>query len=133
MTIEEKLKELILQRYRSIREFTQVISMPYGTMDSILKRGVDNASISNILKICQELGISADELANGRIVPYSTVSQNRENLSDINAIINRVKTALADTSNVTLDGEPLAPEDVKTLLDTLDITVEVIRRKQHQA
>ena len=133
MSIEEKLKDLILQRYRSIREFTQVIGMPYGTFDSILKRGVENASIQNIIKICKELGISADELADGHIVPYSSVSQRRTDAKEITTIVNRVKTALADESNVTLDGEQIAPEDARTLVTTLEITVEMLRRKRRQA
>lgn len=67
-TIEESLKDLILNRYKSIREFTCEIDMPYSTMDTILKRGLNRASIGNVIKICHALDISTDELANGRIV-----------------------------------------------------------------
>jgi|GEM_PF-532507 len=67
ISVEEKLKELILCRYKSLREFTVKIGMPYSTFDTILKRGVDKANIINILKICDELKISADKLANGVI------------------------------------------------------------------
>ena len=66
--IEESLKELILNKYKSLREFTLKIEMPYSTLDTILKRGVDKANILNILKICDELNISADKLANGYLV-----------------------------------------------------------------
>ena len=38
MSVESKLKELILKRYNSIREFTQEIDIPYSTIDSILRR-----------------------------------------------------------------------------------------------
>ncbi|WP_238905666.1 hypothetical protein [Clostridium sp. YIM B02506] len=65
--VEESLKELILSRYKSLREFTLKIEMPYSTLDTILKRGVDKANIINILRICDELNISADKLANGFI------------------------------------------------------------------
>lgn len=65
--IEETLKELILSKYKSLREFTLKIEMPYSTLDTILKRGVDKANIINILKICDELNLSADKLANGFI------------------------------------------------------------------
>lgn len=68
MTIEQELKELILSRYKSVRDFSISIEMPYSTIDSIFKRGVANASITNIIKICETLFISADDLARGKIV-----------------------------------------------------------------
>lgn len=64
---EKKLKELILSRYKSIREFTLEIDIPYTTLDSIFKRGIGNSSVSNVLKVCNALHISADALAEGRI------------------------------------------------------------------
>ena len=67
-TSEAKLKELIKSRYNSIREFAIQIDMPYSTMDSIFKRGVANSSLTNILKICGALSISADALYMGEIV-----------------------------------------------------------------
>ena len=67
MTIEQELKNYILSRYSSIREFSISINIPYSTLDSIFKRGVENANIANIIRICDALNISADELASGRI------------------------------------------------------------------
>lgn len=68
MTIEQELKNLVLSRFKSVRDFTISIDMPYSTMDSIFKRGVANASIANIIKICEALSISVDDLACGKIV-----------------------------------------------------------------
>ena len=67
MTIEDKLRNHILSRYKSLREFTQTADIPYTTLDSILKRGIGNSSINNVIKICKALHISADELADGNI------------------------------------------------------------------
>lgn len=66
-TSEDKLKNLILGKYKSIREFTTIVEMPYSTVDSIFKRGIRKASVDNLIKICEELGISADALVDGRI------------------------------------------------------------------
>lgn len=68
-SIEEKLKEYMLTKYKSIREFAINIDMPYSTIDSIFKRGIANASVTNINKICKSLNISADMLAEGEIQP----------------------------------------------------------------
>ena len=79
MTIEEKLKDYILERYSSVREFTTVADIPYTTVYSIFKRGVGNSSVTNVIKICKELGISADALADGEIVPIQKRPTNRTN------------------------------------------------------
>lgn len=68
MSIEDDLKALILSRYRSIREFSIKIGLPQSTIDSILHRGILNAGIGKVLKICKALDISADKLAEGKIV-----------------------------------------------------------------
>lgn len=68
MSIEEELKAVILSARGSLREFAISIDMPYSTLDSIFKRGLENASIRSIVKICDALEISADALAEGKIV-----------------------------------------------------------------
>lgn len=66
--IENELKDLILDKYGSLSEFCKKIDLPWTTLDSILKRGVDKANIRNILKITSELGIDVERLASGEIV-----------------------------------------------------------------
>ena len=63
---EQKLKELILTRYSSLREFAIKIEMPYSTLDSILKRGLTNASIGNVAIIAKSLNLSIEDLYNGK-------------------------------------------------------------------
>lgn len=67
-TVEMELKELILDKYGSLSEFCKKIDLPWTTLDSILKRGVDKANIKNILKITAELNIDVERLAEGEIV-----------------------------------------------------------------
>lgn len=67
MTVEEELKELIISRYKSLRQFSIEIEMPYSTIDTMLKRGVGKAGILNVIKICQALAIDTDALADGKI------------------------------------------------------------------
>lgn len=66
--LEEKLKKIILNKYNSIKSFSEKIDVPYTTIDTILKRGIKKANINNIIKICNELNISVDELEKGNIV-----------------------------------------------------------------
>lgn len=131
MSIEEKLKGLILTKYRSLREFTQTIDMPYQTMDSILKRGVDKASISNIIKICKALDISADELANGHIVPNGLRHTTLE-MTEIIDVLEFVKSNFHDRSDLTIDGRPADEDDLSLLSDGLTITMELLKRRKTQ-
>ena len=62
--MEEELKKLIIEKYGSIRKFAINIDIPYTTIDSILKRGIDNSNVSNVIKICKALNISLDQSLN---------------------------------------------------------------------
>lgn len=73
--LESQLKNLITERYGSLKKFTELIGMPWTTLDSILKRGVANSNITNVLKITHELGIDAEALVEGRIVKNSPKHQ----------------------------------------------------------
>ena len=82
MTIEEQLKALIVSRYVTVKQFAKEANVPYSTIDTILRRGILNASVDNIIKICQTLSISADALADGRIVAYNPPSPDTFDVAD---------------------------------------------------
>lgn len=65
--IEIRLKEMIIERYGSLKKFCEIIDMPWTTLDSILKRGVSNSNITNVMKITKELCIDTESLASGII------------------------------------------------------------------
>lgn len=44
--VEQKLKDYILQNYKSLREFCMQIDRSYSTIDNMLKRGLVNSSVS---------------------------------------------------------------------------------------
>ena len=48
---EIRIKEIIIEKYGSIKKFCETINMPWTTLDSILKRGIANSNITNVLKI----------------------------------------------------------------------------------
>lgn len=66
--LENKLKQLIIDRYGSLSKFADRIDMSWTTLDSILKRGITRANITNVLKITKELGIDTEKLVEGKIV-----------------------------------------------------------------
>lgn len=92
--VEIRLKELIIQKYGSLAKFCEAIDMPWTTLDSILKRGVEKANITNILKITRELNIDVEELAGGRIIES----------------VKHIETAAAH-----FDGSDYTPEQLKQI------------------
>lgn len=56
------IERLIDEKGMSKRQFAEMVGVPPTTLQSILKRGVGNASIDNIIKVCSGLGISVDQL-----------------------------------------------------------------------
>lgn len=72
-TIEDQLKELIIDNFKSVRQFANHVDIPSTTIDTILKRGVGKASIANIITICRALNLDVDELASGRLTPRKTL------------------------------------------------------------
>ena len=99
MSIEEELKALIISRYGSIRGFANTIKMPYSSIASIFRRGINNAGIENIIRICRELSISVDELSEGRIAylyPQSMTADEASLLYSFRTLNARGKQAVMD-------------------------------------
>ena len=80
---EEKLKQLILSRYSSVKSFAEENGMPYSTVRSILERGIMNANVENAIKICSALGIRPEIFS-----PLLEISKDE---SDILPIYNRLE------------------------------------------
>ena len=106
--IENKIKNLIISRYGSLSSFCEKVNLPYSTVDSILKRGFGKANVLNVIKICDELGISIDNLKNGIIEPIETEQVTSKEF------VYEVKNLLDKTSDLT-------DQQKQYLLNTLDI------------
>ena len=48
--LEANVKTLIIDRYGSMKKFSEKIEMPWTALDSILKREIANSNITNVLK-----------------------------------------------------------------------------------
>ena len=131
MTTEEKLKDLILKRYHSVREFTIEIGLPYSTINSIFYRGIGNSSVSNVIKICKALRISTDALADGEIVPVDYKLPKRINdYIEVKEILDTTKDLLIHSGEITLDGTPIGKAGIDTIIDAMDVGVEMAKRKK---
>ena len=127
MTIEDRLKALIIEKYGSIRGFSLATGLANSTVMSILNRGIHNAIISNVIVICQALGISADGLAEDKIIPADNAEGAQP--TDIGAIIAFTRAQYPD---LTMDGQTLTQDETELILDALEISLGIIRRKRER-
>lgn len=131
MSIEERLKDLILSRYKSVLEFTESIGMPYGTMQSIFKRGIHNSSVTNIIKICNALGISTDELAHDHIVPVDSKDK-RPVIREMTEFLKMAQMNI-DNFDLAIDGVTMSTQEIHMMLDALEIEIGIIRRMRKRS
>ena len=125
MTTEQKLKNLILSHYKSVREFTMKYEIPYSTVASIFTRGINKASITTVITVCQALGISADELVKGNIVFVDTEPRSTEVMD----LVIRFKDQLI-SGTLTFNGQPYDQASAKRLAMYMDALMEAEKRNQ---
>ncbi len=88
MSVEEQLKSLILQKYSTIKQFSNIINLPYSTVDTIFKRGIMNARVTNVIAICKALDINIEELSSGNILTNDKVSLKNDYLDELEGTYN---------------------------------------------
>ena len=62
MSRELNLRNLILDRYVSLRQFALEADIPYSTLMTLLSKGVGGASFDVMIKICKTLDIDPMEI-----------------------------------------------------------------------
>lgn len=62
MNRELRLRNAILDRYVSLRQFAEAADVPYSTVMTVLSRGIGGASFDTVLKICRTLEIDPREI-----------------------------------------------------------------------
>lgn len=58
----EILRNLMEEKGMKVSDIVKISGLPYSTVKAILERGAEKAGYVNVCKICNALGISADEL-----------------------------------------------------------------------
>ena len=62
MNREQKLRNLILDRYPSLRQFSMEADIPYSTLMTLLSRDIGGASFDVVLRICKKLDLDPTDL-----------------------------------------------------------------------
>ena len=61
-SLSEVLELEIKLRHKNIKQFSEKSGIAYMTISSVLKRGVENTTVSTLKKICDALGITINHL-----------------------------------------------------------------------
>lgn len=75
MTREDYVKYLIQKQNHTLKSFAASIHIPYTTLLSMLKNGLGGAAIDNVIKICNGLHITVEELQSIEDPCFSAYSQ----------------------------------------------------------
>lgn len=126
MSIENELKEIILKKYKTMHTFADSTGINYQTLMSIFNRGIQKANVSNIIKICQELGISTDELANNKIVYVDK----QEKTADANELLTNIKQIIRSHHTLSFNGEPMTSQEIDLFIDGLDFPIEMVKKQR---
>ena len=62
MNREQKLRNIILDHYISLRQFSIEADIPYSSLMTILSKGISGASFDTVMQICKKLRIDPYEL-----------------------------------------------------------------------
>lgn len=124
--IEDRLKKLILKRYGSMIAFSKSIGMANSTLATILDRGIHKASVTNVIKICKALEISADGLAHGKII-HNKKKSHPESMMHIEDIIEETQKTIIEHENISINGKKMTEDERQDLADAIALCIEIIR------
>ena len=123
MTLEEQLKAIILEKYKSVRAFTQEIGIPYSTLDNILKRpnGIKNAGLSLITTIFNALDVDIKSIPTGILAPKKhPVPEDRQ----------PGEPKKAEYAGYIFNFEPVAEAINKALTDAMDEVIKDVGEEE---
>ncbi|WP_440706226.1 helix-turn-helix domain-containing protein [Heyndrickxia oleronia] len=137
----EIIEQLIKETGLSKKAFAEKIGIPPTTLRSMLQRGVGNASVDNVIKVCRGLGITTEELeelANGEKnkIDNSLPELNAKDERDIQKELQKMIDGLSNKSGyAAFNGETLEDmdeEDKELLIASLENSLRLAKRLAKQ-
>lgn len=105
---ENNKSEIVIKRIKekkmSIPEFARSINIPYTTLVTILKKDLDSASLSNLVKICDGINMSITEIremageVEPEVQPYSEEELNLARIISENNELKKINNLLIEAN-----------------------------------
>lgn len=136
----EVIERLIDETGLSKKAFAESIGLPPTTLRSMLSRGVGNASVDNVIKVCKGLGITTEDLetlANGENISKDKEAElTTKDERDIQRELERMIEGLeSNSSYAAFDGgslEDMDEEDRELLVASLENSLRLAKRLAKQ-
>lgn len=121
----DELKNLILDRFGTVVNFSKAIGLPNSTVASILTRGLTHTTVDNMRIICDALGLDVRSYSEGKLCP-AVPDHNTGDLEDI------TKIYLRSVSTSTLNGSQITSNEAEIIKMHLDLAIKIIRQQNRQ-
>lgn len=138
------IKNLIFETGLNQKAFAQKIGIPYTTLRSMLQRGIGNASVDNVIKVCKGLDITTDQLENmskdeqhnSSTTDKELPQLNAKDQKDIEIELQKLIDGLSGQSGyAAFDGqtmEDMDKEDRELLIASLETSLKLAKRLAKQ-
>lgn len=133
MSLEDRLKDLIKQKNRTVKDFALEHNIKYTTLAAILKRGVMNSTIENIVALCTALNISVDALVDGKIIelPQNDLDEDYRT-DDFYDLVFTYVHYFEEHDQCALDFMPMSRDEINFFNDSLQLVFDVLRLKRQR-
>lgn len=142
LKIENDLKEIIISKYSSIKEFCATNDILYSKVDKIFKKGIGGADIQLIFKICSILDIDVESIVEGEIhfndellkytkIPSVLSKDESALLVNFNKLNNLGKGKLIEYSNDLIDTPKYIETKENNVIDLIPATKDKFEDKSH--
>ena len=95
----EFLKQLINETGLNMKTFAERANIPYTTLRSMLERGIENASVNNVIKVCKQLDICVETLYDMCKPDMNVSSEEKQLLENYNKLNSKGKEKLLEYSD----------------------------------
>ncbi|MCO7176150.1 helix-turn-helix domain-containing protein [Sporolactobacillus kofuensis] len=133
----ELIRKMIKEQEPNMKAFAEKIDIPYTTLHSMLERGIGNASVDNVIKVCKGLGITTEELermANSDSI--NDIQLNKKDERDIQKELKKMIDGIASNSGyAAFDGnsiDDLDPDDKELLISSLENSLRIAKKLAKQ-
>ena len=125
LNLTELINEEIKKNYKSLKSFANELGVPYTTLISSLKHGVENTSFLLVSQICNKLNISICNIENQMLT-----KEHIHILDKYNKLSDAGKTAINAIFKMEENTKVNARKHFEDVLTTHDSRLKVSHRKQ---
>ena len=100
VTLSEVLESEIRMGYKNVSQFCRKKNIPYMTVQGVIKRGVENTTVSTLQKICDALDITITQLFRMRsMITIQEKLDNDPNYSNEDLLDDLIEEKVIDPKN----------------------------------